>query len=73
VDLCPRFLVPFLRSIFDPFLDFSWTRICLFYGTFLILGTVLDPFWDLFWTVHFIKIWALHRLLRVRICQKHYR
>jgi hypothetical protein len=29
----------------------------LFYGTFLILGTVLDPFWDLFWTVHFIKIW----------------
>jgi hypothetical protein len=28
------FLLPFLRSIFDPFSDFSLRAICLFYGTF---------------------------------------
>ncbi len=51
VDFCPRFLVPFLRSIFDPFLDFSWTRICLFYGTFQFSGAVFDLFLDVLLTV----------------------
>ena len=54
VDFC----TPFLGSIFDPFSDFSLRAICLFYGTFLILGTVLDPFWDLFWDVHLTMILA---------------
>jgi hypothetical protein len=44
VDFC----TPFLGSIFDPFLDFSWTRICLFYGTFSISRCLLDPLLDLF-------------------------
>jgi hypothetical protein len=56
VDLCPRFLVPFLRSIFDPFLDFSLRAICLFYGTFWISRCLLDPFSDDFLTVHLVTI-----------------
>ena len=49
-------LPSFLGSIFDPFLDFSWTRICLFYGTFSISMSVLDPFSDDFLTVHLVTI-----------------
>jgi hypothetical protein len=44
VDLCPRFLVPFLRSIFDPFLAFARFAICLFYGAFWISRWVLTSF-----------------------------
>jgi hypothetical protein len=54
VDFC----TPFLGSIFDPFSDFSWTRICLFYGTFSMSMVVFGPFLDVFWTVHFIMIFA---------------
>jgi hypothetical protein len=49
-------LVPFLRSIFDPFLDFSWTRICLFQRVSCPSKVVFGPFSDVFWTVHFITI-----------------
>jgi hypothetical protein len=52
VDLCPRFLVPFLRSIFAPFLVNSQSRICLFYGTFWPTRVVFGPFLDRFFTVH---------------------
>ena len=51
--------MPFLRSIFDPFLDFSWTRICLFYGTFWISRCLFGPFLDGFLTVHFIVIFVI--------------
>jgi hypothetical protein len=50
------FLVPFLRSIFDPFLANSQSRICLFYGTFSISRCLLDPFWDPFWDVHLTAV-----------------
>ena len=50
VDFSVRFLVPFLRSIFDPFLAFARFAICLFYGAFWILRWVFDPFWPRFWT-----------------------
>jgi hypothetical protein len=56
VDLCPRFLVPFLRSIFDPFSDFSLRAICLFYGTFWISRCLFGPFLDVFLTVHLLMI-----------------
>jgi hypothetical protein len=56
VDLCPRFLVPFLRSIFAPFLVNSQSRICLFYGTFWPTRVVFDPFLDGFLTVHLVTI-----------------
>jgi hypothetical protein len=56
VDLCPRFLVPFLRSIFAPFLAFVRFAICLFHGTFWISRCLLDPFSDDFLTVHFIAL-----------------
>ena len=55
------FLVPFLGSIFDPFLDFSWTRICLFYGVSCPSKVVFGPFLDVFLTVHFIMIFCLPR------------
>jgi hypothetical protein len=51
-----RFLVPFLRSIFDPFLANSQSRICLFYGTFSISRCLLDPFSDDFLTVHLTAV-----------------
>jgi hypothetical protein len=50
------FLLPFLRSIFDPFWDFSLRAICLFYGTFSISRCLLDPFSDDFLTVHLVTI-----------------
>jgi hypothetical protein len=50
------FLLPFLRSIFDPFWDFSLRAICLFYGTFWISRCLLDPFSDDFLTVHLVTI-----------------
>jgi hypothetical protein len=56
VDLSARFWVPFLRSIFDPFLANSQSRICLFYGTFWIWRCLLDPFSDDFLTVHLTMI-----------------
>jgi hypothetical protein len=56
VDLCPRFLVPFLRSIFDPFLANSQSRISLFCWAFWISRCLLDPFSDDFLTVHFIAL-----------------
>jgi hypothetical protein len=52
------FLLPFLRSIFAPFLANSLRAICLFYGTFSISMVVLDPLLDLFCTVHFIMIFT---------------
>jgi hypothetical protein len=52
VDFSVRFLVPFLRSIFDPFLANSQSRICLFYWTFWPTRVVFGPFLDVFWTVH---------------------
>ena len=58
VDFSVRFLVPFLRSIFDPFLDFSLRAICLFYGTFWISRCLFGPFLDGFLTVHFIMIFT---------------
>ncbi len=63
VDFSVRFLVPFLRSIFDPFLAFARFAICLFYGTFSISRCLLDPFSDDFLTVHFIMIFAILGLL----------
>jgi hypothetical protein len=41
-----------LRSIFDPFSDFSLRAICFIYWVFSISMSVLDPFLDLFWDVH---------------------
>jgi hypothetical protein len=58
VDLCPRFLVPFLRSIFDPFSDFSLRAICFIYWVFSISMSVLDPFLDLFWDVHLTVVFT---------------
>ena len=58
MDLCPRFLVPFLRSIFDPFLANSLRAICFIYWVFSISMSVLDPFLDPFLHVHFIMIFA---------------
>jgi hypothetical protein len=46
------FLLPFLRSIFDPFLAFAGFMICLFCGTFWPSKVVFGPFWDPFWDVH---------------------
>ena len=48
--------MPFLRSIFDPFLAFARFAICLFYGAFWISGVVLDPFWDPFLNVHLTAV-----------------
>jgi hypothetical protein len=70
VDLCPRFLVPFLRSIFDPFSDFSLRAICLFYGTFSISRCLLDPFSDDFLTVHFIALFTSVELRSIFINQR---
>jgi hypothetical protein len=50
------FLLPFLRSIFDPFLAFAGFMICLFCGTFWPSKVVFGPFWDPFWDVHLSMI-----------------
>jgi hypothetical protein len=63
VDFSVHFLVRFLRSIFDPFLVNSQSRICLFQRVSWISGVVLDPFWDLFWDVHLSMIFGILGLL----------
>ena len=50
------FWVQFLRSIFDPFLDFSLLTICLFYGTFSMSMVVWALFLGGFLTVHLTAI-----------------
>jgi hypothetical protein len=70
VDLCPRFLVPFLRSIFDPFLALVRFAIWLFYGVFSPSMSVLDPFSDDFLTVHFIALFTSVELRSIFINQR---
>jgi hypothetical protein len=50
------FLVPFLGSIFDPFLANSLRASCWFYGTFSMSKVVFGPFLDGFLTVHLVTI-----------------
>jgi hypothetical protein len=50
------FLVPFLRSIFAPFLAKSLRAICLFYGTFSMSMVVWALFLGGFLTVHLTAI-----------------
>jgi hypothetical protein len=52
------FLLPFLRSILDPFSALVRFAICLFYGTFSMSMVVWALFLGGFLTVHFIMIFA---------------
>jgi hypothetical protein len=61
------FLVPFLRSIFDPFLANSQSRISLFYGTFSMSMVVFGPFSDVFWTVLLVTILSTFHQSGVRV------
>ena len=56
VDFSVRFLVPFLRSIFDPFLANSQSRISLFQRVSCPSKVVFGPFLDGFLTVHLLMI-----------------
>ena len=59
--------MPFLRSIFDPFSDFSLRAICLFYGTFWPTRVVFGPFLDVFWTVLLVTILSTFHQSGVRV------
>jgi hypothetical protein len=59
VDFSVRFLVPFLRSIFDPFLANSQSRISLFQRVSCPSKVVFGPFLDVFLTVHFIALFII--------------
>jgi hypothetical protein len=66
VDFSVRFLVPFLRSIFDPFLANSQSRISLFQRVSCPSKVVFGPFLDGFLTVHFIALFTSWRFLSLR-------
>jgi hypothetical protein len=61
------FLVPFLGSIFAPFLAKSLRAICLFYGVSCPSKVVFGPFSDVFWTVLLVTILSTFHQSGVRV------